>query len=63
MVNDEKLDYDEDYQGFSGPEFFPEVEIDQLLQEYKSDSDLKKSSVLQYQYGIAMKLLNILLLD
>ena len=59
MVNDEKLDIDEDYQGFSGPEFFPETEIEQLLQEYNSDSDFKKSCVQQYQYGQAKKLLNI----
>ena len=58
-VNSGKIDIDEDYNGFSGSEFNPETEINQLLELFIQDDNFKDKAIEYYQIKVAYDFLGI----
>ena len=60
MVEDGRLEPDEDYNGFAGDTFVPESgEIEAILKEFKEDPEFKKSCIEFYKHLQVKKILNI----
>lgn len=44
-IDNGTIDIDEDYNGFNGSEFNPEIEIEQLMKIFETDSDFKNNAI------------------
>jgi hypothetical protein len=58
-VDDEIIEIDEYYKGFSGKEFNPEIETEQLLEIFKTDEEFKAKSIEFYLIRQAYKFLGV----
>jgi hypothetical protein len=61
FIDDESLTTDDDYNGFSGPSFFPEESIHELQLLFESHSQFKRAAIFCYQITQAADFLNITL--
>lgn len=58
-VDNDLLSLDEDYNGFSGTEFNPEYEVEQLLELFEKDNNFKEQAIEFYQIKKAFEKLGI----
>lgn len=59
MCNEDRLEYDEDYNGFHGEVFNPEPEMEVIFSEFESNESFYQKCVKIYQEHHAFSLLNV----